>query len=120
MASTLLGNDIFTDTARMLTSGSYMSAAAQQAAAANASSSNALSVAGILQQPFFGASGGISGLWSKISPYAIPAAIVFAVVKWVLPIFGIRILWGKGRGANTHRRSILAHARAAKRKKHSL
>jgi len=122
MASTLLGNNIFTDTARMQTSGTYMSAAAQQSAAANASSSNALSVAGILQQPFFGASGGISGIWSKVSPYLIPAGIIFAVVKWVLPMFGIRILWGKGgaRRASSGRRNILARARAAKRRKRSL
>jgi hypothetical protein len=117
MANTLLGNNIYTDTARMLTSGQYLNAVSAQASAANASSSNALSVAGILQQPFFGIQGGVSGLWSKYGSYVVYAGAIYALVKWILPLVGIKVLWGKRGGASSHRRSILSRARAAKRRK---
>jgi len=114
--STMLGPNIFTDSARKLTTGQYMSDARQQAVAGQLSTQNALSVNNLLQQPFFGATGTLSTVWGKYGKFITWAAIVYAVVKWVLPMVGIRILWGKrgGKlfGGSRRRYSHLARARA--------
>ena len=120
MDSTSFGNNWFVTTARALTTNAYQVQAINQANAQSGAAANASSIAGILNKPFFGVSGGVSGIWTKYKSLILGALAIWAAVKYVLPMFGIRILWGKRRGASSGRRNILARARAAKRRKRGL
>jgi hypothetical protein len=115
MNYTALGPNIFTTSARSLTTGTYLQAAGQQASAASKSTANSLTVSQMLSQPFFGTGGTFSQLWSSYGMYAIYIAAIYAIVKWILPLIGIKILWGK-RGGRTGRRRNYSHLARARRR----
>jgi len=115
MNYTALGPNVFTTSARSLTTGAYLTQSSVQASAANSATKNSLNVSQMLNQPFFGAGGTFSTLWSNYGMYAIYIALIWAAVKWVLPIFGIRILWAKRKGSTGRRRNYSHLARARRR-----
>lgn len=113
MDATSLGNNWLVTSARALTTGYYQSVAGQQQQAQNSATSNAFTVSGILNQPFFGLKGGIGGLfqnkWVRI-------LLLLVAFWWVNKKF-LHLKLPFGLGGRTRSYAHLARARAAKRRK---